>query len=176
MCTCTVTLEITVCRRPCWRNSGETSDLSVTHENGPSPSSHSHFLLSVSHMFECCFPLLCKSVLHGSDQNVASEVFLRFMIFMQIRRCSLSDFCVHPSRSLSLSLHISYSLCVCVCVLLSLLIKLFSVLHLCCSKCLISLFITTTNTICAKHTSLHLCHAIFKNISFHSAINLSCPF
>lgn len=26
---------------PCWRNSNET--LSVTHENGPSPSSHSHF-------------------------------------------------------------------------------------------------------------------------------------
>lgn len=70
-------------------------------------------LLSVSHMFECCFPLLCKSGVHGSDQNVAFEVFLRSTYLMQIEKCidiqSLSNFLFLNPLS-SLPPYFSYSL------------------------------------------------------------------
>lgn len=64
-------------------------------------------------MFECCFPLLCKSGVHGSDQNVAFEVFLRSTYLMQIEKCidiqSLSNFLFLNPLS-SLPPYFSYSL------------------------------------------------------------------
>lgn len=74
-------------------------------------------LLSVSHMFECCFPLLCKSGVHGSDRNVAFEVFLRSTHLMQTQKCldiqSLSNFLfLHPLFSRPVSIFLLQSVSV----------------------------------------------------------------
>lgn len=73
-------------------------------------------VLPVSHvLFDCCFPLQCKLGVHGCDQNVAFEVFLRSTYLMQIQSANISGVWVTLSFSIllfsqSLSPYFAYSL------------------------------------------------------------------
>lgn len=123
-------------------------------------------------MFECCFPLRCKSGVHGSDQNVAFKVFLRSSYLMQIQKCihiqGLSNFLfLNP-------FFVHIFLTVCLCCYFHFWMKLFSMLRSSSVMFQVPHLPLHHNTISANtHTSLlRLLHPV----SFHSAIILSHSF
>lgn len=104
ICTCVIPVWSS-----CWRISHETLALSVTHKKMGSLLPPTATCAPVSHMFDCCFSLLCKLGVHGCDQSVAFEVFLRSTYLMQIEKC-IHTVWVSFSFSQSLSLCFSHSL------------------------------------------------------------------